>query len=153
MFGKHSNFKGCSLAWQFLVFRSEPRPKNRVPVPIFDAPGIQKYDNIESCYICNFFVHVYFSPRIMLVSLFGLYLTLIGCSLFLLRPSAHGCTALFTFCHLSKNLLYGPLLARTWRIYRVFAMSARGSMVNKYASDIILFSFVFVAFTIQVSTA
>ncbi len=90
------------------------------------------------------------TPKLMLFTLFGLYMTLISCILFLLEPSKSGCTLLFLLFHLSFTLLYTPLLTRTLRIYRVFSKSARLSTRIKFASETFMFGLVFMAILGQV---
>ena len=90
------------------------------------------------------------TPKLMLVALSGLYLALMGCSMFLLEPNKISCTLLFTLFHLSFTMLYSPLLARTLRIYRVFSGSARLTTKIAFVRESCMFMLVFTCVTLQV---
>ena len=90
------------------------------------------------------------TPKLMLVTLSGLYLALMGCLMFLLEPTRISCTLLFVLFHISFTMLYSPLLARTLRIYRVFSGSARLITKIAFVRESCMFALVFTCVTLQV---
>ena len=91
------------------------------------------------------------TPKLMLVTLSGLYLALMGCLMFLLEPTRISCTLLFVLFHIPFTMLYSPLLARTLRIYRVFSGSARLTTKIAFVRESCMFALVFTCVTLQVS--
>ena len=90
------------------------------------------------------------TPKLMLVTLSGLYLALMGCLMFLFEPTTISCTLLFILFHISFTMLYSPLLARTLRIYRVFSGSARLTTKIAFVRESCMFALVFTCVTLQV---